>query len=278
MNYCLTYNKKLEQNIFSKIDELIISYQENDTELLNFCNKYKEKRIIIDISDFELFKQSNGVNKIKGIKESISDLNIVLRIPCSKENFSFCKEENLFFFCNKFANSWEIFNGLLNEGVSDIYITESLGFDIIDCAKIAHSKNVLIRVFPDIAQSSWFYEEDIKKFFIRPDDLIQYAPYVDILEFIGHSERQDAICKIYQSQKWAGPLNEIITDFNLNVDNRTIIPRFTQNRLNCRKKCLRGSSCNLCNTILELAETLKNKDIVVKNQKLEKKSLLEKEK
>lgn len=278
MRYCLNYNKTLKKEIFSKINELIITYQENDMELLGFCQKYKDKRIIVDVQDFDIFKQSNGINKIKGIKEAIPELNITLRIPCLKENFDLCKENNISFFCNRFANNWEVFRGLINEGVSDIYITEELCFSIKQCAEIAHSKNIYIRVFPDIAQSSWFYEKSITKFFIRPDDLIQYEPYVDILEFIGHSENQSAICEIYQSQKWAGPLKEIITDFNLDIDNRTIVPRFAQNRLSCQKRCLKGSSCNICETILKLSETLKNKNIVVRNKKLEKESIVEKEK
>lgn len=43
--------------------------------------------------------------------------------------------------------------GLIKCGVSELYITDSLGFEIIKVAEIAHSKDVKIRVYPNVAQS-----------------------------------------------------------------------------------------------------------------------------
>lgn len=279
MKYCLYFDELKNKNIISKENEILISYKEEDTNLLDICRQYSEQRIVIDISNFYLFKESDGIKKIQGLKEVLPHTDIVLRIFYNKEDCLLLQKNNLPFFCNKFANTWEIFNGLLNLGVTDIYVTEELGFNITKCAEIAHSKNIFIRVFPDVAQSTWYgTQEEIKKFFIRPDDLIQYEPYVDVLEFVGHTDRQEIIYEIYKKQRWAGPINEIIKDLSINVDNRTIIPRFAQNRLNCEKKCQKGSSCNICPTILQLANSLKEKNIVIKNKKLDTKGLLEKEK
>lgn len=282
INFSLNYRKGLKAKVITSVQELIISYNKEDVNLLHFCKEYQNKRIVINITNYEDFKTSDGINKIKGIKENLPNLNIVLRVPYSKNICQECKKLEIpFFFSDFFANSWEILNGQIKDGVSDVYIVESLGFDIIKCAEIAHQNNVKIRVFPDIAQSAWDNDkDDIRKFFIRPDDLIQYEPYIDTIEFIGHSvDKQDILCEIYQKQKWAGQLKEIISDFSVDIDNRTILPRFAQNRLNCQKKCLRGSSCNICSVMKEVATTLEKKQVVIKNKKilnLEERSELEK--
>lgn len=39
-------------------------------------------------------------------------------------------------------------------GVSDIYITEDLGFNLIAIKPLAEKENIIIRAFPNIAQSA----------------------------------------------------------------------------------------------------------------------------
>ena len=61
MKYCLIYQPNKER-LMSKADELSIIYNRADTTLPDFLEKYREKRIIINIdedfkeSDFKLIK------------------------------------------------------------------------------------------------------------------------------------------------------------------------------------------------------------------------------
>jgi hypothetical protein len=52
----------------------------------------------------------------------------------------------------------------LDYGVTDVFITEQLGFEVDKVAEIAHSKNVQVRAFPNVAQSQYEKLDDICKF------------------------------------------------------------------------------------------------------------------
>lgn len=74
--------------------------------------------------------------------------------------------------------------GLLKYHPTDMYICEELGFSLLKISKILHDNNVKVRVFPNICQSSFPETESIKTFFIRPEDIIFYAPFVDVFELV----------------------------------------------------------------------------------------------
>lgn len=42
---------------------------------------------------------------------------------------------------------------LIDRKVSDIYIVEELGFDLINVANVLHKNNINVRIFPNVAQS-----------------------------------------------------------------------------------------------------------------------------
>ena len=105
MKYCLYFDELKNKNIISKENEILISYKEEDTNLLDICRQYSEQRIVIDISNFYLFKESDGIKKIQGLKEVLPHTNIVLRIFYNKEDCLLLQKNNLPFFCNKFANT-----------------------------------------------------------------------------------------------------------------------------------------------------------------------------
>ena len=185
MKYCLDFNKKY-LSLLNEVDEITIQYNKRDTSLVEFLQKYSNKRVNILISDLEDFIESKEIDKIKGIKEKYPELNFALQLPRTN-NFSFIKELRnigLKFFISDFAFDWDIFLGLINLGVSDIYVTDNLGFELDKCAKIAHENNICIRVFPNIAQSKWDNTPGEKKFFIRPEDLQYYEGFVDVVEFL----------------------------------------------------------------------------------------------
>jgi hypothetical protein len=68
------------------------------------------------------------------------------------------------FYFNIYVKDWDTLHGLINEGVSDIFIVEEMGFQLVDAAAIAHEAKVQIRIFPNVAQSSWGPAPALKKF------------------------------------------------------------------------------------------------------------------
>ena len=87
---------------------------------------------------------------------------------------------------------------------TDMYICEELGFSIDKISKILHNNNIKVRVIPNIAQSSWADTPSLLKFFIRPEDISNYAIYVDTFELIAPQQQQALIYKMYKQGCWSG--------------------------------------------------------------------------
>lgn len=268
MKFCLNY-RKAHESLMNKADELNITYNKKDTTLVDFLELYMGKRINIKIENLEDFKNTNEIEKIIAIQKKYPEVNLALKLNDLDEDFiSLLKKENIKFFMNTFVNNWDVFCGLIELGVCDIYLVENMCFELDKCSEIAHNKNINIRVFPNVAQSAWKESCVIKKFFIRPEDIIQYEPYVDTIEFLGNIEKENVLLEIYKDNKeWFGPLYELISGLDQDIDSRYIIPLFAENRIKCGKRCLKGANCNMCNTIVELSKTLKDRNLIVTNVK-----------
>ena len=152
--------------------------------------------------------------------------------------------------------------------MSDIYIVEDLCFELDKVSKIAHENQVQLRIYPNVAQSSWKYTEDIKKFWVRPEDISLYEKYVDVCEFFGAEKKVVTLLKIYKDdQKWFGKLNEIILGLKNDIDSRFIVPRFAEKRIKCGKECLKGGKCQMCERVVSLSKTLEDADLMVEIEK-----------
>ncbi len=150
--------------------------------------------------------------------------------------------------------------GYVNLGVTDIYIVEGLGFELEEIKKFLdkYENKPQIRVFPNVAQSSFDNIDGLRKFWIRPEDTKYYEDYIDIYEFFGENSKQKIYYDIYfKDKQWFGSLKEIIQGLDTDIDSKTIVPRFGVNRINCRQRCLKGRSCNMCKTIEILAQHFK---------------------
>ena len=259
MKYCLDFVKQ-NKDVLNDVAEIRCS----DIALLEtLSQRHCDKRIIIPIySKKELLDALCICKKI--------DNNYVFSLAIQdEEQISLLKESNISFFINKLVNTWDIFTELVELGVSDIYITEELGFELDKIATIAHEKGIQIRAFPNICQSGSLTMSSLKSFFIRPEDVSIYESYIDVLEFYGKEEKQSALYKIYKDEKWFGKLKEIIPNFNSELDSRFILPNFAKYRVKCGKKCLKGGKCKICERIEKLSENLKKSNLLIKLNKKE---------
>jgi hypothetical protein len=176
------------------------------------------------------------------------------------------KKNNIPFFFNRHANSWDEIMGLLSTGVSEIYVCEELCFDLPTIADIAHMVDVKIRVIPNICQSKWENTPSLKQFFIRPEDMPIYEQYVDVFEFWGDKRTYNVLYETYAlKRKWFGPLKEIILGFEGETDNKCIIPTFGEVRSRCGKRCNKGKNCHICEKIDKLASALAERELYVKS-------------
>lgn len=256
MKYCFNYNENTEHmKYINNADEWTIKYNSKDNTLLKFLDLHKDKRINLyieeEVPEELLYELSNRYPNL------YFKLNMI-------KYFNKDKKYNFNFFFDTLINNWDMLIGLLEYGVTDVYIVENLGFELKRVAEIASLYNVQIRVYPNVAQSSFNETPALKKFFIRPEDINEYDEYIDVIEFFDSDNKIDTYYKIYAiDKKWFGKLNEIILNFNSEIDNRYIIPRFYQKRVSCEKKCLKGYPCTRCDNIEQLADTLKEAKLIV---------------
>ena len=271
MKYCINYSNK--SHIIDKVDEILIRYDKNKIlELFTqFIPAHLNQRVIVQlIEEDNIDTIVNNLKKIISIYNENKDIKFDIQLPFYNQKFmEELKDTNLKYFFKAAANSWDKFIGLMSQNVSDIYITDELAFELDKVAEIAHKNNIKVRIYPNVAQSRWDKLSDILKFFIRPEDIEMYEPYVDVCEFYGDKAQQiDTYYKIYQEdKKWFGDLQEIIIGLDSKIDSRYIIPRFAEKRIKCGKDCLKGGKCEMCKRILDLSEQLENAHLIVQIDK-----------
>lgn len=269
MKYCMNYYK--ENKKLSQADEINIKYDKNELYIIDFLKENIGKRINICLTIDDLFDLKSKNNTLLfSIKEKLTDANYSIRFPKYINNpcddlIQRCKENNIDFFFDEYITDWDKLYGFIKLGVSDIYIVEEMGFSLAKISSIAKENNVKVRVFPNVAQSSFNGTPAITKFFIRPEDIKFYSQYVDIFEFYGYMDKEETYYDIYTSGEWFGDLNEIIINFNSSLDNRCVVDYFANTRANCDKKCLKNRPCNLCERCYDLAKTLHDHAIAIEH-------------
>lgn len=248
MKYCLHYSTILQQ----KADEICYCYAGDIAVLLDFLKEhqdYAQINVMIDEIDTLLIKAFNALHE-----HNIN--NVALCLTGAPENYdtSLLQSIALPFYFYSIATNWEQLHYYLHCGVSEIIIGEILGFYAKKAAEIAHSRNVKIRAYANVAQSYLNKDKSMTAFFIRPEDVRYYEGIIDTIEFWGELEKQSTFYKIYKSGKWLGPLDFIIIGLHSEVSNLAIINAFGAARVKCEKRCLQGRKCSLCANVQHIAK------------------------
>ena len=263
MAFCLEYYP-FQDRVYKEVGQIKIKYNPKDITLEEFLEKYIDKTIIIDVTgQFE----DNDAKLLKGLYDKYK--NIKLIIDCYDEDHlnKVIEYDIPFFFCN-YANSLDKMAGLAKYYPTDMYICEELGFSLEKVSDFLHSKDIKVRVFPNICQSNFAKTPSLVTFFIRPEDIELYSQYVDVFELIADKDRQGIIYKVYKQGKWFGPIKEIIPSFKHDLDSRFLIKAFGEIRIKCGKRCLyKPKSCNICDSLVDLAKLFEEHNIVIKPKK-----------
>lgn len=268
MKYCIDFNK--DTQILDKVEEINIFLDriESLDALSQFNEEHKNQRINVCITDLEKALADNQIKTLLDYQEK--NPNIYLRLPGKNEELDMLLAEypNSKFYFDIKVNDWDRVIGFIEYGVSDIFIVEGLGFELDKIAAIAHPKGIQIRVYPNVAQTTWRNLDDLRKFWIRPDDIDFYSQYVDVCEFYGMNEKIDVIYNIYKKdKKWFGNLGEIIAGIEQPLDSRYVVPRFARKRVRCGRECMKGGNCQMCDRIKELSGNLEKAGLMVTMEK-----------
>ena len=259
MKYCLQYS-----NISKKLknaDEISIIYRE-DKGLLNFMEKFSKQKIVLRITASS-FSQLE-IDKLIAIKKVYPKYNFIIAMDEYDYNLmKIFRENDLSFYINIPCTDWETFYELtINQKVSAINIGGPLGFELPKVKQFLESNNltVQIRAIANKAFCANGNTPSLIKFYIRPDDVKVYEPYIDIIEFEDVA-RQDTFYNIYTKELFIGNLNQIIFNFNDSVDNKMLPTLFSERRIDCGHQCLKGGRCHRCFTMKNIANNLKERAI-----------------
>lgn len=258
MKYSITYFRSFRY--MKDVDEIIL-YWSTEDNIVDFVleNFAQKQRIVIDFSDKKVSELRKAVPKLLEMKEKHSNFTVKMNIQTQKAFSEFLYDKKIPFFFGSFCNNWDSLYAYGLLGVSDVYITEELCFNLKDVKAFCEPRRIKVRVFPNVAQVSGKGTSDIipdiKKFFIRPEDICQYEPYVDICELWCPLEKQSVLYEIYKSEQWLGDLSDIISSFETSVPNTGFMPHFAALRINCKKKCYK-TKCDICPAAVELAHMM----------------------
>lgn len=229
--------------------------------MVNFLNQYaKTQRVIIrvektieqkDINFLELLATQNNYNI--AILFKLSPVGFVTFTPAGID----LQNLKIPFFFDKMITSWEGLREILDLGVSDVYIGGMLGFDLERVNKFI-PEGIQIRSYVNVCQANWDNSEGFKTFFIRPEDLNYYGNFIDVFEFYESVDTQNTLYEVYfHTQEWNGNLREIIKGLKLDINNYYILgPEFARRRAQCRRKCIKGERCELCDGLVDLTKSL----------------------
>lgn len=262
MKYCLDYYKICRYT--NKCDQLNFTYNKRDEALLSFLQEHANQRInlVIKDEDIDNFIETQEYKVLEAIYQQAP--NFVLRFyENQKASVIHEKLANLLpdltipYYFGHIITNWDEFYYFINLGICDIILGEEICFELDKAAAIAHAKNILIHIFPNVAQSPISQTPALYKFFVRPEDTKLYEQYVDVFEFWGDAKKLSAYYKIYAlSGRWLGNLNYIIISLHHDIPNDLILPQFAQSRISCGKECLKGGKCRICNQIDSIAHNL----------------------
>lgn len=255
MKYCLKWNNRCSH--LKDADEISIKYIE-DRGLVDFMKKYADKRIIIRLESTNF--TDSEIAKLSAIKKQYPEYKFTVGLPQNDYNLALkFAEKNVPFYFLKPAQNWEDFRFYIIEyGVSDVDISGALAFELPKVKRFLEKNgvNTVIRATPNIIQSQTDNCPPLQHFFIRPDNIDLYEPYIDVIEFEG-IEHQDTFYNIYAKEKmFIGKLNQIIYNFPLPIDNLGLIDAFTERRISCGRECLSGGRCNRCMILEKISEKM----------------------
>ena len=255
MHSCIEWRKGFKY--LPQIDQFNIDYKNKEIKLHQFLDKYAQSqrvniRLPIDYKkeDIELLESA--------YHDKHYNIDIVLKDVYYANEL---KKHGTPFYFSEPCYDWDQLKANISLGVSDVFISGTLGFELDKVSAIAKANNVKIRCYANITQSwgaNW--GDGFKGFYIRPEDVDFYDQYVDIIEFYNSVDKQNVLYEVYfKDKEWNGNLREIIQGLTLDINNYYILgSEFARRRSQCGKKCLKGNRCELCDRLVELAKNLED--------------------
>jgi len=262
VNICIPFVENFPYN--EEIKEFTIKYGKEDTVdylvLISFLEQYSDVRVNIELDDGNInIELLTALQKIHPAVYFKLNSQFIPRVP----EF---QEKGLRYFFDIPAMNWDMLHSLIDAKVSDIYITDEMGFHMKTISNMDEMCYIKLRATLNVAQTTDPFNSNykVKAFFIRPEDIDVYAEYIDSFELESEDSKAklEVLYDVYQHQReWFGDLSELIIGLDEPLDSRSILPEFPYFRMNCEKRCYQDRACNLCDRAVELSKIASQKGI-----------------
>ena len=252
--------------LLRQVDEIMIKAQDY-RYISELAVDIPNKTIILDVpnEDFEDLKP------ILIEYNKIEEVNFVCKIYSLHTSvIEWFQFYNIKFYYGYSVNSFYEVQGLVNLGVEYVKIHAPLTFNI-DMLKRFDTK---FRMVPNVAYDAYIPRKDgMCGQWVRPEDIKHYEEGIYVFEFEDADlEKERTLYNIYaENGYWPGNLNLLITNLNINADNRGLPEEFGEMRANCGQKCMVRGSCHFCETAFRFENMLRTKkneiEEMIENQK-----------
>jgi len=248
MKLCASYHCK---NDF--LDEIRYSVSLLNNAIL-YAQDNPERIIIIEILNLA---QSNI--STKRLQEFAAELPNLVYDCYSMEDYVFLHKQNFQHIMYHYPiTTYNELWAILQLSPYGVLIGEPLTFELPTVRKILDQNNtyVQLRVVPHIGRpTAWAHLRDqdngIKHFWITPQMLHIYEPYVDVLElYDAKVERENALVNIYHKGDYVFGLNSLLRNCESEILCPMITEEISKKRINCGQHCMRlPSNCHYCDRI-----------------------------
>lgn len=247
MLFSISYQSKIKK----LADEIRCPYNQLGL-LLKFIKENPQKRYLIELpSSINQEGIDKAIKELEIIKDMISDYTFSCH---SLNSFKEMRERRYQAFLDLPVTDWELFNDLIEQGASDIWIDGALGFQINALTRA--KGNTKIRAVPNYSAVI----DDMKpnSFFIRPEDLSKYEDAIDIVFFREKEvSREELVFTIYKRGNFIGNIEDLIPITREPTPNALFKEDFAETRLNCRQSCkVPGHHCTYCRTYFNIGKNL----------------------
>lgn len=245
MKYCVSGRQP--KSVLEKADQIKLAYKDRE-RLIDYIDELSDKTFILEIPkglsmeeiDWELYEAYS--EKVDFIF-CIYDLNMAQN----------CADHNIKFYWAYPVFTWFELRGLVPYNPCYISVSAPISFSL---NRIKRYTDIPLRICPNLAYDAYIHRENgLHGSWVRPEDIETYDKHIDVCDFITTDLSKEAtLLHIYKENKtWPGNLNLLLTNFDINVDNRAIPITLGALRMNCGQLCMEMDNCNACDRAIEFA-------------------------
>lgn len=271
-SYPIAIPFKRHHELEGKVKEYNIVYRTDDSrmdDLIDFVSLPFVERVNVEFMGKIPIKIVQTVNKIK-------DCIYVRILPHQWVVVDKLQEEGIRFFfdSNITAGSYCKLDEILEMGVTDVYISDDLTYNLKEVQDYCHKRNVQLRLVVNrIPMTTINKGSDLRSPIYRPQDMSTLKRYYDVFEIDCGKPYNWHIFNVefksyFVNEYWHGNLAELNRDITLfgGFPNDHFHNAYTLGKLNCQRVCSQRitNHCNKCEQYYDIAKTFIEKGVAFK--------------